>query len=233
MIENLRFNFLKMSDSRWGYWLLLGLPLLNATVSVGYINFIDLEWLYFSKLSQNYEQQLSQMLIKSQLAHSILWHWAKLSFWPAILFGLKILFVGFLTVVIAQFFNSKMKVRDLFLISLWSNISVFFTVIVSSAHMITSGMPLRMNINELDPLSWNSILNIKGDGALQFFTAFEGPIVLLNIFVLAFLFKSKSYMLASSSESRIGWGRSVLFAALPYLLFLCAKYYLFAVVFSG
>lgn len=233
MIEDLKHTYLKMTRSMWGYWLLLGLPLLNASVSVIYINSVDLEWLYSSRLTQSYDQQMTQILLKSQLAHSILWQWAKLSFWPTILFGLKVILVGFLTVAIAQFFNSKMKLKNLFLIGLWSNVSLIFTVIVSSLHMLVSEMPLRMKINELDLLSWNSILKIEGDGALQFFTAFEGPIVVLNIFLLAFLFKSESHRLEEASEGRIGWGQSIFFATLPYLLFLGTEYYIFAVVFSG
>lgn len=233
MIENLKNTYLKITRSMWGYSLLFLLPLLNASVSAIYINYVDLEWLYSSRITQNYDQQMAQILLKNQLAHSLLWQWAKLSFWPSILFAVKIILLGFLTASISQFFNSKIKLKNLFLISLWANISLLFSVVFSVLHMLFSEMPLRIKINDLDPLSWNSIMKLEGDGPLQFFTSFESPLVIIDVFFLAFLFKNESRIQNKENEASLGWAGSLFFAILPYILFLGTKYYVFSVVFSG
>ncbi|MBC3808637.1 hypothetical protein H8K52_14925 [Undibacterium seohonense] len=231
--RNAKQIFFEMSTSSWGFFLVIGFPILNAFIYCIYINIVDIEWVNYSILIQSYDPQTAKRILARVLDHSNLFHFGKMAFWPVVLCQLKILLIAIFTVAIAQFFNSRIEAKRLFLMSLWSHITLLVGMLLSLAVLVTANSPVRIYLKDLDPISWNSLLKLKGDGALQFFTSFEGPIVFVNIFILAYLFKRQSNLEDINVTAHIGWIRSILFAAIPYFIFMSMEYYLFGVAFSG
>jgi len=225
-------NFAMVTANQWGFLLLIALPILNALVYVIYINLVDIEWVYASQLVEIHNPQVRQRLLEKQLGRDLLVHWAKLSFWPIMLCQIKILLVAIFTVAIGQFFNAQVKASRLFLMSLWSHITQLVTMVLSVAMLVRSTSPVRIQVSDLNPVSWSSFFKLWEPGMLQFFYSYEGPLVFLNIFILAYLFRHQSATNSVNTVPHVGWMQSILFATLPYLMFLGLEYYLLGIAFS-
>lgn len=233
LVENVDQKFVKFTTSAWGFWLLIVLPLLNMSVYFAYVINVDIEWLYASKLVKTFDSQISQQILAKKLDHGTLWHWAKLALWPSVLYQIKILLVAVFAVSFAQFFNTKISIKKILLISLWSHITLVIGIVASLSNIVSADKPLRMYLIDLDPFSWNRIFRLEGDGPLQFFTSFENPTIFLNVFILAYLFKRLSHSDESVGDFEMGWMTCFLFATLPYLTFLGLKYHIFGIVLTS
>ncbi len=222
----------KMTIERWGGLLLVALPITNAFIYWIYVGKLDIEWFHYSRLIQLYSPEMTQQILSKLLEHGALFHWAKLSLWIVVLCFIKLLLIGIFSIAFAQFFNSSIKGTRLFLISLWSQVTLVFGMTLSLVRLLNAESPMRIYLKDLDPSSWNSILKINGDGALQFFTSYNGPIVFVNIFILAYLFKHQTNLIERGTTSQTGWAKSISFALLPYAIVLGVEYCILGIVLS-
>ena len=224
LLENIDQKIVRVTMCGWGMWLLLGFPILNALIYLVYVNGVDLEWVYSSKLAKTFDPQIAQQVLAKKLDHNIMWHWAKLALWPTVLYQVQILLIVIFSISFAQFFDSKIGAKKVILISVWSHVTLLLGMLLSFVNFTSVDVPVRMHLIDLNPVSWNRIFRLEGDGSLQLFTSFESPMVFLNIFILAYLFKR---------QSQVWWIKSLIFASLPYVLFLGLKYHIFGIVLSS
>jgi hypothetical protein len=206
-----------------GYWLLLLLPALSALVYLLYASSVDLEWLHLQYGSPYLNAATMQQLAAHLAAKDVWWQFGKLGLWPTILLCIEVLTIGVCCMGLGQLFGTDVKLRQLFLLGIWSKATYLLTATAIIVNMLIQDAPMHLLTTALDPLSWNNLLHMQGDGAIQFLTCNQGPVSLLGIGIVAYGFRQLSGR---------SWLQNGLFGALPYALYLASQYYLFGVVFK-
>lgn len=206
-----------------GYWLLMLLPLLSALVYFLYASSVDLEWLHLQNGSRFLNDAAMRELAAQLAAKDLGWQFGKLGLWPTILLAIEVLTIGVCCMGVGQLFGTDLALRQLFLLGVWSKATYLLTALAIIVHMLTMDAPLHLLSTALDPLSWNSLLHMEGNGPIQFLSCNQGPLSLLGVAIVAYGFR-----LLTGRD----WLHSALFGALPYALYYASQYYLFGVVFQ-
>lgn len=206
-----------------GWWLLLVLPLCAALVYFFYLQLVDLDWLYTTKLLARMGPEAVAEIAPELAAKSPLWHFGKQATWPIVLLCAESLCICIMCLAFGQLSGANVKYRQLFVLGLWSKATFLLTALVIYCRLALAEAPVRLLPTELDPLSWNVLLGLQGDRPLQFFTCNQGPLVLLSAAILAVGFRQLSGR---------GWMQCLVFGALPYALWSALQYYLFGVMFK-
>ena len=119
---------------------------------------------------------------------------------------------------IGQLLGVNARLRDLFLLGLWSKITCLISVVLVLVRILLSDFPHKISFVEMDPLSWNSLIfHLPLTDRFSTLASTQGPGTFLSIFILAFAFQRVT------SKS---WLSSTIFALLPYCLYLGSRYYL-------
>jgi hypothetical protein len=203
--------------------LLIILPAALALTYYVHLQTVDLVWLYQANLMPIVGPDKANELASVMAGRGAMWNFAKIALWPTLLFVLELFLLMACASSVGLLMGIPRQGRSLANAALWSKSTVFVTAI---AALVARGLvekPARVFTKDLDPLSWNSLLHLPGDGALQFFTSFQGPLSLVGVGILALAFRQLTQR---------GWGQSIMFGVLPYAILNALQFYLFGVVFG-
>ncbi len=216
-------NLASLCNWRGARLLLLFLPATLALAYYVHLQTVDLHWLYETNLTQVVGRDKANELASVLVAHGTMWNFGKVAFWPILLFVLELFVLMACASSIALLLGITRQGRNLAMAALWSKSTVFVTAIVALVARGLVEKPARVLTKDLDPLSWNSVLHIPGDGALQYYTSFHGPLSLVGVGILALAFRQLTHR---------GWPQSILFGLIPYALVEASQFYLFRFVFG-
>jgi hypothetical protein len=209
-----------------GWILLLIIPLSAVFVYALHTQTVDLEWLFFAQLSQweyaNPERDAA--LAREIAAFPPLWHFGKQGFWRIVILTLDTLIVGLSCMLFSQLFGVRAKLRHFFVLGLWAKATYLLTASIITLRIVLQDTPTHILTTDLDPFSWNSLLSLPGNGGLQYFTSYHGPIAFIGMAILAYGFRQLSGR---------SWTQAACFAVLPYAIALGIQYYVFGVFFNS
>lgn len=205
---------------KWAWSLLLLLPL-----SVGFTYFIygytvDLVWFNMSIMPPSMRAKTA---MATEMATAMATDGAFKALRGDAYAGFVMLFTEILAIslscaAIGQLLGVNARLRDLFLIGLWSKATCLISMVLVLIRVLLADFPHKISFVEMDPLSWNSLwLHLPLTDRFSTLASTQGVGVFLSVFILAFAFKRVT------SKS---WLSSVIFALLPYCLYLGSRYYL-------
>jgi hypothetical protein len=205
-----------------GWFLLLIIPLSAIFVYALHTQTVDLEWLYINVLSSRFSPESNSAIAKQLTAYGPMWHFGKQGFWRIIILIIDTLIIAVSCSLFSQLFGVRAKLRHFFVLGLWSKATYLLTASVITLRILLQDTPTHILTNDLDPFSWNSLLALPGNKALQYFTCSHGPIAILGIGILAYGFRQLSGR---------SWTQAACFAVLPYAVALGIQFYVFGVFF--
>ncbi len=208
-------------ENRFGWWLLLALPISALLTYLLHLQLVDMNWLYLSYLSTNTENHSAIELANQMAAHGLWWHLGKNGFWPIILLCIETLAIGMLCTATGQLLGVNAKLRHLFLLGLWSKSPFLLGALAIVLRLALQDLPTHIQTDALNPLSWYYLMDFKKPGPLPFLASIQSPTIVLSVAILAWGFKQLSGR---------SWLHSCIFAMLPYTLCVGSQYYLLSLI---
>jgi hypothetical protein len=216
-------TFSQLCRSNGSWYLLFFLPGILLLAYYVHVQTVDLFWMYKSSHLAFFGEAQATQVAAAQVSLGLGWSLGKQALWPLILFVLEMLTLAVIAAVLALVVGVPNQAATIAKAALWSKATVLITAIAVLVSRGLTPRPARVLTKDIDPLSWNSLLQVPGDGPLQFYTSFHGPVAILGAMILILAFKQITGM---------GWVKATCLGSLPYFVTNAAQYYVFGVVFK-